>query len=93
MLTDRPERGRFSFFSEIGVEDVRAIETIEEFISHFWSGAREPARLYIQEGELPTILTYARNGIYARAMQSVEDMQEFTEHLVHEIDNSANMDW
>ncbi len=93
MLTDRPGRGRFSFFAEVDVEDEKAIATTEEFVSHLWSGAREPARLYIQDAELPVILTYARDGTYAGAMRSMEEMNEFTMHLAQQIDNSANMDW
>lgn len=93
MLTDRPERGRFSFFTEVDVEDESAITTIEEFIAHFWSGDREPARIYLQDAELPVILTYSRDGTYAGAMRSVEDMEEFAKHLSRQIDDSANMDW
>ena len=60
---------------------------------HLWSGERAPAKLYIQESGLPLILTYALDGSYARAMQSVEKMNKFVEKLSHEFERFANMDF
>ncbi len=66
---------------------------IEEFIEFLWNGSTKPAMHYIQECELPTILPYAENGMYESAMASIENMEEFSHHLMREIDDSANMDW
>jgi hypothetical protein len=84
---------RFSLTPELGFNDEEALETIEKFIGYLWSGKREPARIYIQEHTLPLILPNASEGTYAAAMASVEDMREYIEHLVDQIDRSANMDW
>lgn len=93
MLTDRSGERRFSLSAELDITDEGALETIEAFNKHLWAGNRAPARLYIMEAELPAILTYARDGTYRRAMQSEQEMDEFVNYLVHEIDRSANMDW
>jgi hypothetical protein len=69
------------------------MELIEEFIPYLWSGKREPARIYIQEGSLPLILPRASDGTYAAAMASVDDMREFVDHLGAQLDRSADMDW
>lgn len=71
----------------------KAIETIEEFIKHLWSGVRDPARLYIQETDLPLILTMAGDGTYVKAMSSIRDMEDFVDYLSNKVDNSRNMDW
>ena len=39
------------------------------------------------------ILTRVADGSYARAMSSVDDMQEFVEYLSREADRAADMDW
>jgi len=70
-----------------------ALELIDRFIQHLWSGPRAPARIYIQDSALPLILSYASNGIYRAAMQSENDMAEFTDGLAEEFDRSANMDF
>ncbi len=74
-------------------DSAQAFEIIEPFIKYLWEGQREPAFIYIQEWELPLILTFARDGKYQEAMSSVEDMNLLVEHLSHEIDNASNMDW
>ena len=84
---------RFSLSGEPAFSEPDAIETIEEFIRHLWSGEREPAYLYIQKSNLPLILTHASDGTYRRAMHSVEDMEECIEMLHYLFDQAANMDW
>lgn len=69
-----------------------ALDTIEKFVELLWSGARLPAKIYIFS-DLPSILSYASNGKYARAMGSGEAMKEMIEHLYHQADRAANMDW
>ena len=63
---------RFSLSGERAFSEAEAIETIERFIAHLWSGPREPAFLYIQKSGLPIILTDAADGTYRSAMQSVK---------------------
>ena len=70
-----------------------AIDLLEEFRSHLWSDSRAPAEIYIQQSELPVVLTMAADGTYANAMTSAEDMNTFVEHLAAETDLAANMDW
>ena len=53
----------------------------------------EPAKIYIQESDVPLILTMAQNGTYADAMSSTTEMNVLVEHLLNEADNAANMDW
>ena len=48
---------------------------------------------YIQDSDLPTILSYATDGTYQQAMASVENMEALVRRLTHEWENAANMDW
>lgn len=92
-LPHQKGRGRFTVAEDLGFDEAAAIEVIEKFIEHLWSGEREPARFYIQENDIPTILTMAKEGTYRQAMRSVDDMKDFLEGLCRMWDNSANMDW
>lgn len=92
-LPHQKGRGRFTVTEDLGFDETAAIEVIEKFIDHLWSGEREPARLYIQENDIPTILTMAKDGSYRQAMQSVDDMECLLEGLTRQWDNAANMDW
>jgi len=93
MLDDIRGIRRFSLASEVEFEEQNALSTIEEFIAYLWSGPRLPARTYIQDADLPLILTFVSNGTYKRAMRSVEEMETFAQGLVRKFDNAANMDW
>ena len=84
---------QFSLTPELAFEDQEAIATIETFISFMWSGVRAPAKIYIQESDLPLILPHARDGEYRAAMASVEAMTEYVDHLSGEWDRARNMDW
>jgi hypothetical protein len=85
---------RFSLLSgEVEFEEQIALSTIEEFIAYLWSGPRQPARTYIQDADLPLILTFASDGTYKDAMKSVEDMERFAHGLAMQFDNARNMDW
>jgi hypothetical protein len=70
-----------------------AFRAMEDFITYLWSGDRAPAERYIQQTDLPLILPYVHDGTYSRAMNSVEDMEDFVHDLSAEFDRSANMDW
>jgi len=93
MLTHKPGQDKFTFASPFGFEETKAIEIIEKFISHLWSGKREPARLYIQESGLPLILPMATDGTYERVMRSLNAMNEFVDGLALYFDRSRDMDW
>lgn len=83
---------RFSFYGDLGFNEEEVIALIERFISFFWAEEREPAKLYI-ESDLPLILTMAKDGSYASAMRSTDEMEHLVEHLSWEFDRAANMDW
>jgi hypothetical protein len=93
LLPNSIDTRRFSFgeLEAFNVQD--ALRSIEKFIAHLWEGLRAPARIYVQDYELPLILTMARDGTYKRAMTSVDEMELFADHLAGQIDNAANMDW
>lgn len=93
LLPHHRGKQRFALTSNETYEDPAALKVIQDFLEHLWSGARAPARLYLQRSSLPLILTMATDGTYQRAMQSVEDMQELVDHLSREWDRAANMDW
>ena len=62
-------------------------------MDHLWTGARAPARIYIEGYGLPIILTRVADGTYARAMESEEEMSEFTRYLAGDMDRHADMDF
>jgi hypothetical protein len=92
-LPDTAGSGIFSF-GQAGPFNVKsALASIEAFIVHLWHGSRAPAKIYVQDFELPLILTMVRDGTYAKAMASIEQMKKFAYQLAGEMDNAANMDW
>ena len=92
-LDHTAKKPRFSLTPEFAFNDAEAIAALEEFIVYLWSGLREPARIYIQETDLPLILPHASDGTYTAAMASVADMTEFVDHQLAEWDRATNMDW
>jgi hypothetical protein len=93
MLPHRASKRRVRMTERLSFDDAAALRTIESFVHHLWSGPRAPAELYIQQSQLPVILTYVSDGSYARAMQSMAEMTNLVEHLSHAFDRAANMDW
>lgn len=93
MLLPHKRKGTFKFGKGIDFVEHAAIERLDAFVTHLWSGSRAPAYIYIQQWELPLILTLAQKGDYQDAMTSVEAMEAFASHIGHMIDNSANMDF
>ena len=85
--------GGLSMWIVPSFEESRAIEVMESFIEKLWKGERAPAKLHLDDDGLPVILSYASNSIYARAMASEEDMDEYIRALSRELDDAANMDW
>ncbi len=93
LLPHRVGSRKFLLGGGFAVDDDTALDVIENFMAHLWSGTRAPAEIYIQQSELPLILTMAADGTYARAMASVGDMTAFVEYLTGRFDQAANMDW
>ncbi|PND18355.1 hypothetical protein CN934_28365 [Ensifer sp. MMN_5] len=92
-LPDPVGSRNFSFGQTSSFDVTSALISIEGFIAHLWDGPRAPAKIYIQDYELPLIMTMVRDGTYAKAMASIEEMEHFAHHLAGEMDNAANMDW
>jgi hypothetical protein len=92
-MMDERRGPHFQFGADAGYVDEAAIMLLHQFVDHLWSGPRAPAHIYIQEDQLPLILTMAKNGDYGRAMASVEEMREFADHLSWKMERSANMDF
>jgi hypothetical protein len=83
---------RFSMKSGIEFNEEEAIKTVEEFMQFYWESNIFPEIIYIQSS-MPSILPYASDSTYARAMSSIKDMEGFVKYLASMHDNSANMDW
>jgi hypothetical protein len=92
LLPHRRNSQRFIFGGGLAFDHDSAVKAIEAFIEHLWADDREPAKLYL-ESQLPVILSMATDGRYSAAMASVEDMKQLVDHLSHEFDRAANMDW
>ncbi|MEX3960476.1 hypothetical protein [Trinickia sp. EG282A] len=92
VLLTRNPRHRYSLTGGPEFDEKSALQQIELFIAHLWSGTREPAR-ECMESELPTVLTYATDGTYAKVMRSVGLMKEFIDDYVAKQERAANMDW
>ena len=93
LLPHRRNRESFRFGSGADLDPTEAFDTISRFESYLWSGQRARVKQYIQEYELPAILSMSADGTYERARLSDQDMVDFTEHLVVKMDDAANMDW
>jgi hypothetical protein len=92
-LTDPQGRSRFSIWGVPSFDESKAIEVAESFVAKLWEGARAPAKLYLEDADLPVILTYVSDGTYAEAMSSEEAMGVFVGYLTRQMDDAANMDW
>ena len=93
LLPHKAGSRKFKLAQGLSFDASAAFIVMEDFIAHLWSGGRAPAERYIQQSELPLILTHVHDGTYARAMNSVEDMEEFVRHLSAKFDRAADMDW
>lgn len=86
-LTFALERKDFEFV------DSEAIDIIKLFIKYLWTDKYKIAKLYIQDTDLPLILTLAKNNIYNTALKSNKNMKGLIKSLYYEFDTAANMDW
>lgn len=83
---------RFSIQNGIEFKEEEAIKAIQDFMNFYWESKNFPEVIYIQSS-LPTILPYASDSTYNKAMSSIEDMESFVEYQIGLHDNAANMDW
>ena len=92
-LPHQLDGGTFSLGTGLEFDESVALECVANFINFLKSSSYRPAYLYAQEGELPSILTMARDGTYAKAVVCEKKMKDLIEKLNHELTNSMNMDW
>jgi len=85
--------GGISTWVRPSFQESKAIEVMETFITKLWEGERAPAKLHLDDADLPVILTHASDGTYKQIMSSTEEMEEYIKYLSREVDDSANMDW
>ncbi|MFA1687870.1 hypothetical protein [Achromobacter dolens] len=81
-----------SFTGRVAFDEASAITEIGSFLEHLWAGALAPAKHYLFSA-LPSILSYATDGTYARAMQSEENMLSFVDGLTRRFEQAADMAW
>ena len=93
LLPHKRTKESLRFGSDADLRPDEALAVIEQFEAHLWSGERARLKRHVQDYALPSILTKAIDGTYARAMKSDQDMDEFVEYLTNQIDQAANMDW
>ncbi|THD06766.1 hypothetical protein [Metallibacterium scheffleri] len=91
LLTLRQQR-RYTLTGKPDFAEKAALNEIDAFIRHVYTTGAAIALEHVQSG-LASILTYATDGTYGRAMNTMEDMKEFIEYMNHQVDRSANMDW
>lgn len=92
LLPHQKGNARFSFQGDLGFDEGAAIKLLKDFLSIYWESKTYPEVIYIKS-DLPTILTYVDNGTYKSAMVSVNEMENYVDHLSGEFDRAANMDW
>lgn len=92
VLLSRGGQYGYSLAGDPSFDEKGAIEQIEAFVAHLWTGSREAAKPYIFSS-LPTILSFVVNGKYAEAMTSKHDMSQLVGWLTRESDQAANMDY
>lgn len=93
LLPHKRSKTAYRFGSGLDLRPDPSIALIKSFIDHLWTGTRSPAKSYVQDYQLPAILTYVADGTYAKAMCSDADMEEFATFLAHRFDDAANMDF
>lgn len=78
---------------DIGLTEHKSLQTIEKFIDFLWSGARQPARILLQETSFPTYLKFIHSEDYSAAMESEVEMKRLVEVLGRKFDIDENMDF
>lgn len=93
LLPHRKDPSSFRLASGLKFDTAYALSTIDDFVKLLWSGQRAAARMYIQDTDLPLILTFAIDGTYTNAMKSTVAMMELIEKLTGQQEQAVNMDW
>lgn len=93
LLPHRRDPSSFRLASGLKFDTTYALSTIDDFVKFLWSGQRASARIYIQDTDLPLILTFAADGTYADAMKSTTAMTQLIEKLIGQEEQAVNMDW
>lgn len=93
LMNYKRKKNRFSLYGHLTFKEEEVINLIEDFIKFLQNGKLASAMYYTQNCGLPTILTMAADGIYEKATKDMDSMIEFSEYLIQQIDDSANMDW
>lgn len=93
LLPHSRDRQSFRFGRGVDFVAAEAVDLIQRFVTYLWSGERAPAQIYIQEYELPLILTKVKNGEYGRAMSSIKAMTEYALYQAELFDRHLDMDF
>lgn len=91
-VLDDKARSEFSFGGTMPRDWERDYRRLNDFLDQLWKNGREPAKKYLDAG-FPSILTYAVDGTYKKAMTSETEMDGFIEYLGRMMDDAANMDF
>lgn len=92
LMPNQKNAPRFSMERGIVFNEEEAIQAIESFMDFYWYSKLLPEVVYIQSS-LPTVLPYVLDSTYSKAMNSIEDMEDFVDCLIYQQDKASNMDW
>lgn len=92
VLLTRRQQGRYALTGNPSFGEKDALDEIDSFLRHLHETDVAIALEHVQSG-LVSILSYAVDGTYARAMSSLDDMKSFVRQMNEQVDRSANMDW
>lgn len=70
-----------------------ALKIIDAFLDYIYNSELNLALFYLHESQLPTIMTFSKNGFYKSAMNSKSEMEKFIKYWKGQFDYNANMDW
>jgi hypothetical protein len=92
LLINQRDGHPFQLSGDVPFAESKALAAIDAFLEWLWGSSLAPAKHYL-DSDLPTILTHAANGTYARVMQSDERMCDFLETTQAEWDRAGDMDF
>ena len=93
LIKQDKNKNQFALTGTLKFNEDNVIKLIEAFIDSLWKSPLKQAMNYTQKYGMPTILPYAREGIYSQAMKSADKMDALMEKLSYQMDAAANMDW